>query len=144
MLKEGMNIENKKGQKGLVVKVITRSTGYCLVRYEDGSERKEMAFNLNDENGRPVRKAPAPRKASAAPSVECIAGMLQRCNSEYFFSDPVNESVWRSTLEDVEKAAQAAGESFVLAVLQTVSRTCRCSDKQAAVLARFARKANVF
>lgn len=53
----GAKVFNKKGQQGEIVRIITRSTGYVEVNYA-GINRKEMAFNLKDVNGEPLRKAP--------------------------------------------------------------------------------------
>ena len=47
---------NKKGQKGTITRIITKSTGYVEVSYEAGFSKKEMAFNLTDENGVSLKK----------------------------------------------------------------------------------------
>ena len=54
----GTKVFNKKNQEGTITKVITKSTGYVEVTYSDGSVRKEMAFNLTDENGESLKAAP--------------------------------------------------------------------------------------
>jgi len=45
----GTKVMGAKGL-GVITKVITKSTGYVVVNY-NGFEKKEMAFNLTDENG---------------------------------------------------------------------------------------------
>lgn len=40
----------KSGIEGIIVKIITKSTGYVQVDF-NGKLKKEMAFNLKDENG---------------------------------------------------------------------------------------------
>lgn len=49
---------NKKGQKGTITRIITKSTGYVEVSYEAGFSKKEMAFNLTDENGVSLKNHP--------------------------------------------------------------------------------------
>lgn len=56
----GATVISKKFGQGEITKIITKSTGYVEVNY-NGTLKKEMAFNLTDENGesmkaKPVRK----------------------------------------------------------------------------------------
>lgn len=57
MLQVNQTVVNKKGQKGTITRIITKSTGYVEVAYTDGTSKKEMAFNLTDENGNPLKKS---------------------------------------------------------------------------------------
>jgi len=40
----------KSGMEGIIMKIITKSTGYVEVDF-NGKLKKEMSFNLKDENG---------------------------------------------------------------------------------------------
>jgi hypothetical protein len=53
----GNQVQNKNGNIGEIVKIITKSTGYVLVKYSD-CEKKEMAFNLTDANGELLKAKP--------------------------------------------------------------------------------------
>lgn len=48
----------KNAQKGEIINIITKSTGYVEVRWENGKTSKEMAFNLTDENGEALKSKP--------------------------------------------------------------------------------------
>lgn len=51
----GASISSPKYGSGTISRVITKSTGYVEVKYSNGSIRKEMAFNLNGEDGKPLK-----------------------------------------------------------------------------------------
>ena len=53
----GTKVNGKKGT-GTITKIITKSTGYVEVTYEDGSVKKEMSFNLTDEDGISLKSTP--------------------------------------------------------------------------------------
>lgn len=52
------NIVNSKHGNGVISKIITKSSGYVEVKYNNGTTRKEMAFNLRGEDGKPLRNKP--------------------------------------------------------------------------------------
>ncbi|HMO62229.1 MAG TPA: hypothetical protein PKC39_08280 [Ferruginibacter sp.] len=53
----GVAVVSQKYGKGVITKIITKSTGYVEVNF-NGSLKKEMAFNLMDENGQPLKSKP--------------------------------------------------------------------------------------
>lgn len=55
-LEIGLAVEGKKGN-GIIVSIITKSTGYVLVEWANGSQSKEMAFNLKI-NGEALKSNP--------------------------------------------------------------------------------------
>lgn len=149
---------NKKGEKGIITRIITKSTGYVEVSYEDGSTKKEMAFNLTDENGIPLKKAPKSETSGMT------RGEKKRYNdknsSEAFNSlSPLQQAItklqWingcvsgdRSSMSyqisnemlvKIELAAKESGNEFIASVCQSVNKYMKCSDKQAYCLAKFA------
>jgi len=54
----GQKVSNKKNGNGIIVKIITKSTGYVQVDF-NGILKNEMAFNLNDEFGNCLKNKPA-------------------------------------------------------------------------------------
>lgn len=52
------SIVNSKHGNGVISKIITKSSGYVEVKYNSGTTRKEMAFNLRGEDGKPLRNKP--------------------------------------------------------------------------------------
>ncbi len=54
----GSSVTDSKGKKGVISSIITKSSGYVTVRYNDGSTGKAMAFNLFGEDGKPLKKKP--------------------------------------------------------------------------------------
>lgn len=53
----GSKVFSKHGE-GEITGIITKSTGYVTVKYNNGITRKEMAFNLNGADGNPLKKRP--------------------------------------------------------------------------------------
>jgi hypothetical protein len=54
----GATVVSSKLGTGVITKIITKSTGYVEVSYESGLVKKEMAFNLVDENGVSMKAKP--------------------------------------------------------------------------------------
>lgn len=62
----GTLVIGSKG-KGTITAIITKSTGYVQVTYLTGEVKKEMAFNLKNEQGESLKATPkAPKQGSAA------------------------------------------------------------------------------
>lgn len=53
----GNKVKSPKYGLGVITKIITKSTGYVEVNY-NGNVKKEMAFNLTDENGQSLKAKP--------------------------------------------------------------------------------------
>ena len=64
----GVVFVSSKNGKGVITKIITKSTGYVEVDY-NGTIKKEMAFNLVDENGQSM-KAKLVQKELTAEQIE--------------------------------------------------------------------------
>ena len=54
----GTTVVSPKHGKGIISKIITKSTGYVEVTYANGQIKKEMAFNLTDEQGISLKAKP--------------------------------------------------------------------------------------
>jgi len=54
----GSVVYDNKGNKGVINSIITKSSGYVTVKYENGTVSKQMAFNLKGEDGNPLKKKP--------------------------------------------------------------------------------------
>ncbi len=68
----GAEVNNKKNQHGVITRIITKSTGYVEVKYDNGTTRKEMAFNLTDNEGNALKATPKKREASEPTEAEKI------------------------------------------------------------------------
>lgn len=53
----GQKVTGKLGL-GTISKIITKSTGYVEVTYDNGTVKKEMAFNLTSQNGENLKNKP--------------------------------------------------------------------------------------
>lgn len=53
----GTKVISSKFGNGVITRIITKSTGYVEVDY-NGVSKKEMAFNLTDENGESMKAKP--------------------------------------------------------------------------------------
>lgn len=130
---------NKKGQKGTITRIITKSTGYVEVAYEAGFTKKEMAFNLIDENGLSLKNAPKKAEPKTlSPLEEAIAKIMWIndcvCGDRNSMSYQISEEM----LVKIEMAAKETGNDFIASVCQSVVKYMKCSDKQAYYLAKFA------
>ena len=76
----GTEVIGSKGN-GIIVKVITKSTGYVLVNYK-GIEKKEMAFNLTDLLGNTLKATPKKQKDSVGTHAECQAHLRMSLSNE--------------------------------------------------------------
>lgn len=54
----GSKVWDAKGKSGTISSIITKSSGYVTVKYDDGSVSKQMAFNLKGSDGNPLKKRP--------------------------------------------------------------------------------------
>jgi len=59
----GNRVNGSKGA-GVISKIITKSTGYVEVIYDSGVVRKEMAFNLTNDNGTALKSVPSNHKTA--------------------------------------------------------------------------------
>jgi hypothetical protein len=60
----GATVISSKFGTGTITRIITKATGYVEVNYS-GNVRKEMAFNLTDENGESIKAKPANKPLTA-------------------------------------------------------------------------------
>lgn len=130
---------NKKGQKGTITRIITKSTGYVEVTMEDGTVKKEMAFNLTDESGKSLKKAPV-RKESTTPvnPLDKAIGEMKWVNG-FTKGDRcgVGFVVYGKMIARIESKAQETGNDFIANLCDSVLHYMSCSDKQAYCLAKF-------
>lgn len=104
----GAEVNNRKNEHGVITKIITKSTGYVEVRYDDGSVKKEMAFNLTDNEGKALKATPKEHKA-AAPS------LAQRIESQKNYLLRVNypEAREANMVTENELNHMAKGSDFI-------------------------------
>lgn len=158
MVAINQTVINKKGQKGTITRIITKSTGYVEVSFEDGSKKKEMAFNLTDENGVALKKAPKSETAGMsrgekkrhkdAKSIEAFNSLsplqqaiikLQWINTcIYGDRSSMGYQLSEKMLAGIEMKAKEVGNDFIASICQSVDKYMKCSDKQAYCLAKFA------
>lgn len=163
MIAINQTVINKKGQKGTITRIITKSTGYVEVSFEDGSKKKEMAFNLTDENGVSLKKAPKSETAgmtkgekkrykdakeieafNALSPIQQAISKLQWINGcVYGDRSSMSYQISEKMLAKIEMAAKEAGDDFITSVSKSVDKFMKCSDKQAYILAKYAIENNI-
>lgn len=145
MVQVNQKVFNKKGEEGIITRIITKSTGYVEVSY-NGIMKKEMALNLTDENGEPLRKAPKnnkrpPRELSP---LEEIMYSLQSINGDIQGDrHSIHYHLWEERLLNIKEVAEDKGDDFIKSVCLSCYKCMRVSDKQAYCLAKFALENNV-
>ena len=122
---------NKKGQKGTITRIITKSTGYVEVTLENGIISKEMAFNLKDENGVSLKKAPAKREPVKVDPVKVWQDIAMSVNDKWN-----SNSTWKLAEQTFGKL-DAQGDSFIESLLDSMFQKGKLSEKQAFHLAKF-------
>lgn len=131
-------VYNKKNQKGTITRIITKSTGYVEVTLENGSITKEMAFNLKDENGISLKKAPAKRQPKVlTPLEEATDRMMWINGCVYGDRHSMSYQISEEMFAKIEMAAKELSNDFIVSVCQSVVKYMKCSDKQAYSLAKF-------
>ena len=128
----GTKVFNKKNQEGTITKVITKSTGYVEVTYINGLIKKEMAFNLTDENGDSLKATPKAKKR-----VLTIAEKIQN-TKEFLLRSllPCEREQHDTTVWALEKSLKESSNDFINS-LTTSYVNHRLSEKQAYYLAKF-------
>lgn len=130
---------NKKGHKGTITRIITKSTGYVEVTFENGTKAKEMAFNLIDENGVSLKKTPKKSEPkSVTPLEEAIDKIMWINNCIYGDRNSMSYQISEKMLAKIEVSAKEVGNDFIASICRSVDKYMKCSDKQAYCLAKFA------
>lgn len=139
MIKINDVVFNKQGERGIIKSIITKSTGYVLVSYDCGKEKKEMAFNMMDENGKFLRKAPKTYKEKPlSPLQDLIANIKYVNGIIYGDRNNLGYKLWLEGLYNVKTVAEKVGNQFIIDVCNSADRYMHVSDKQAYCIARFA------
>lgn len=139
MVTINQTVFNKKGQKGTITRIITKSTGYVEVAYEAGFSKKEMAFNLTDENGNSLKKAPKKAEPKQLSPVEEAAAKMMWINGcVYGDRNSMSYQISEEMYAGIEMKAKELNNDFIASVCQSVMKYMKCSDKQAYCLAKFA------
>lgn len=131
----GTKVLNKKNQEGTITKVITKSTGYVEVTYINGLVKKEMAFNLTDENGESLKATPKAKKQTMTISdkIESTKQGLLSVNNHH------HDSLVDAYMEVLNKVETE--NTFINSLIDTFAKasigTGRISEKQAYYLAKF-------
>lgn len=137
----GTKVLNKKNQEGTITKVITKSTGYVEVTYVNGTVKKEMAFNLFDENGESLKATPKAKKQTMtiADKIESTKQGLLDANTRY------NQSLLDAYMSALNKVN--TDNQFINSLIDTFAKasvgTGRISEKQAYYLAKFMVENNI-
>ena len=128
----GARVFNKKNQEGTITKIITKSTGYVEVSYLNGTTKKEMAFNLTDENGEALKATPKAR--------ERVLTMAEKIQNEKEFLlrslTPCEREDHYATVSWFENILKENGNDFIDSLTESYVRR-RLSEKQAYYLAKF-------
>lgn len=139
----GTKVQGKKGN-GIIVKIITKSTGYVQVDY-NGSLVNEMAFNLLDENGVSLKSKPAKAERKVLTPEEQLASKIQSAKSIYL---SVNEQWNRNTTYKLACSlldkVETKGNEFIDSLLDSFYKKNSLSEKQAYFLAKFTVETNQF
>lgn len=142
-----------KGSKGTgkIVKIITRSTGYVTVDY-NGTLKNEMAFNLTDEAGEPLKAKPAGSgKSKGQKDAEACAAFAAQTNLQKIKQsimwingkvqgdrNSLGYQLISERIAGIYLAAREVNDQFIMDVCNSVEKYMRASEKQAYVLAKFA------
>lgn len=158
----GTPVTSAKLGAGIITKIITRSSGYVQVDY-NGVLRNEMAFNLADASGKPLKAKPQSTTSGMS------AGDKKRFNdakSIEAFNKQSNLEKWKQrilrvnglvqgdrnslgwqlldeAMSGVYNHASEAGNTFITDVITSVSKFMKASEKQAYVIAQYADNNNI-
>lgn len=137
----GTKVLNKKNQEGTITKVITKSTGYVEVTYLNGTVKKEMAFNLFDENGESLKATSKAKKQTMtiADKIESTKQGLLAANNHH------HDSLVDAYMEALNKVETE--NTFINSLIDTFAKASigagRISEKQTYYLAKFMVENNI-
>ena len=144
MLQVNQTIIDKKGNKGTITRIITKSTGYVEVSYENGITKKEMAFNLTDEKGNPLKKAPKKQEAKSVSPLQSVMNGIMSVNSLVRGDrNSLSYQIWEKDIAKIWMVAREQGNDFIKSVCGSCEQYMRVSEKQAYCLAKFAMDNNI-
>ena len=144
MVQVNQTVLDKKGQKGVITRIITKSTGYVEVAYENGISKKEMAFNLTDETGKPLRKAPKRKEPAPPTQMQVLTSLIMAVNGYVRgYRGGQSYQLWLKNITAIWLVAQEKGDNFIVDICDSCERDMRVSEKQAFYLARFAIKNDI-
>lgn len=98
-----IEIGTRVNGNGTVTKIITKATGYVEVTYDNGKVKKEMAFNLTDENGNMLKSKPVSKSNKLAEKLNVTAHAEGGFDS--LFSSNKDREDWK---EERERASWAS------------------------------------
>lgn len=154
----GAKVASAKHGAGTISKVITPSTGYVEVTFDNGSFSKEMAFNLCDGDGNPLKSKPKSETsgmtrgqkkryndAKAIAAFDALTNLQKIKQFIMWINGKVHGDAGNMTVRaiqnlfiEVESFAKEKGNTFVIDVMNTIRKTYNASEKQAYVIAKFA------
>jgi hypothetical protein len=154
----GAQVTSAKHGEGVITRIITKSTGYVEVRYSNGNIRKEMAFNLNGEDGQPLKTKPASETAgmsrgdkkrlrdqreleafNALPNQKRIERRIADINGKIYGDEhSLGVQLIHKLLYQIQDIAKEKGNNLVSDIIDAVVRSYRASDGQAYIIAKYA------
>jgi hypothetical protein len=151
----GAKVTSKNGA-GTITNIITKSTGYVEVTYNNGILRKEMAFNLTGEDGELLKAKPNSPTAGMSRSekkhardrreleewdklsnFDKLKSAILRINGSVYGDEHSLgvKLVW-AMLDAIEESV-GGNNTFVQDVVENIKRYYKASDKQAHWLAKY-------
>lgn len=134
----GTKVFNKKNQEGTITRIITKSTGYVEVAYLNGTTKKEMAFNLTDENGEALKAAPQ-KTARVITLAEKIQNKKESLLRSFL---PCERGKFEATVSWLEDKLKDTPNSFIDSLTDCYINK-RLSEKQAYYLAKYMVENNI-
>ena len=142
MIQVNQKVRNNKGQEGVIIRIITKSTGYVEVQYE-GYSKKEMAFNLTDENGNQLKKSPKKSEPKTASQLQKVIDQLMTVNGMLKDRNSLGFQIWNEKVCAIWAVAREKGNEFIINVSSSCNKYGKVSEKQAYCLAKFAIENNI-
>jgi hypothetical protein len=140
----GQKVSSKKNGNGIIVKIITKSTGYVQVDF-NGTLKNEMAFNLNDEFGNCLKSKPASKEPKELTAADIYN---EKIESAKRFALSVNNKEIQANRYSIAcemfSKLQTNGNTFIESLLNSFFSKNFLSEKQAWHLAKFTVESNQF
>ena len=140
----GQKVTSKKNGNGVIVKIITKSTGYVQVDFS-GTLRNEMAFNLNDEFGNCLKNKPATKEPKELTAADIYSEKIE--SAKRFALSVNNQDIQANRYSiacEMFSKLQTNGNSFIESLLNSFFSKNFLSEKQAWHLAKFTVETNQF
>ncbi|KAA6347838.1 hypothetical protein EZS27_004703 [termite gut metagenome] len=153
----------KGGKRGMIKQVLTSSTGYVLIEWENGTQTKEMSFNLINAEGNTLKKRKKSetegmsrgekKRYNDKKELEAYNNLsrMERHKQDILHVNSMTQGnrtslsfkMWEEKMSAIWIKARDLGDKYIVGIHDSVFNYMRATERQAYALAKFADENNI-